>query len=163
MRCPCPLPAAGVHRSHRHAGEGPSHGHLPLLLRQCSEWGLWDNDLPNKGGGVSFAGIAAQFRLPDAIGPPCSVTCLLALGELSFACRDPLCCHKCIPRDKHGHRGDGSDRPESSICPSHRKSRRLLCPLKEHPGIVIYIRSSGTFVTASGLLQSEEELEIGLF
>lgn len=56
---PLSFPAADVNWSHGHPGERPSHGHLPLLLRQCSEWGLWDNDLPNKGSGFSFAGIAA--------------------------------------------------------------------------------------------------------
>lgn len=91
-----PFPATDVDWRHGHPGERPSHRHLPLLLRQCSKRGLWDNDLSNKGSGFSFARIAAQFRLPDAIVPWCceSVTCPLAsLGTL-FCAQDPLCCHK---------------------------------------------------------------------
>ena len=34
---------------------------------------------------------------------------------------------------------------------------------EERPGIIVYIHFAGKFVTASGLLESEEVLEIGLF
>lgn len=87
---PLPLfPAAGVKWSHGHAGERPSHRHLPLLLRQCSKRGLWDDDLPNEGGGFSFAGTAAQFRLPDAVGPRCSV-CPFLVGTSLCSPRCPV-------------------------------------------------------------------------
>lgn len=99
---PLPFPASDVSWSHGHSGERPSHGHLPLLLRQCSKWGLWDNDLLNEGGGFSFAGTAAQFRLPDAIGPRCSesVTCPLASLETFFCSpRSPVLSPKHVPSE----------------------------------------------------------------
>lgn len=155
---PLPFPAADVDRCHGHTGEGPSHGHLPLLLRQCSQRGLWDNDLPNEGGGFSSAGIAAQFRLPDAVGPWRSESVAFS-WELSCVPQDPLCCHKSISRQKHWQGGGGSNTPESSI----RPNRRILCPSPRSAlGSSSYIHFAGKFVTASGLLESEEVSEIGL-
>lgn len=100
---PVPFPAADVNWSHGHSRERPSHRHLPLFLRQCSEWGLWNNDLPNEGSGFSFAGIAAQFRLPDAIGPQPFLS--LSLGPVAsletFFCspRSPALSQKHVPSE----------------------------------------------------------------
>lgn len=95
------FPVADVNWSHGYPGERPSHGHLPLLLRQRSEWGLWDNDLPDKGSGFPFAGTAAQFRLPDAVGPQCSESVPRSLASSGTSCspRSPVWSQKHVPSE----------------------------------------------------------------
>lgn len=41
--------------------------------------------------------------------------------------------------------------------PSHRKSQRILRSATEWQGIIVWVHFARTFVTASGLLEPEEE------